>query len=152
MSICEKGYRPDRTMITALKNLFPRAPSKDLIKEYRAKVGFLQKVVDDAKATSEDGKKRDDSDLPDSVHYRLTDSQRRSAALAQATVSSAGPFRPPPGQSDSDPMAAEIHLRLRERRNISEREMLLGSNDSGVQDKLLNSVPVPEIWGIASLQ
>jgi len=117
----------------------PQAPSKDLIKEYRAKVGFLQKVVDDAKATSEDGKKRDDSDLPDSVHYRLTDSQRRSAALAQATVSSAGPFRPPPGQSDSDPMAAEIHLRLRERRNISEREMLLGSNDSDLRRRNVSS-------------
>ena len=101
-----------------------------MIKEYRAKVGFLQKVVDDAKATS------DASDLPDSVHYRLKDSGRTfgsssSATLALAPVSSVGPFRPPPGQSDSDPMAAEIHLRLRERKNISEREMLLGSNDSG---------------------
>ena len=121
-----------------LTKSFSRAPSKDLIKEYRAKVGFLQKVVDDAKATSDVGKKRDASDLPDSVHYRLTDSGRTtfgsssSAALAQAPVSSVGPFRPPPGQSDSDPMAAEIHLRLRERKNISEREMLLGSNDSGV--------------------
>ena len=75
----------------------------------------------------------DANDIPDSVHYRLTDSgpPRRSAAMAQATVPFAGPFRPPPGQSDSDPMAAEIHLRLRERKNISEREMLLGSNDSG---------------------
>ena len=76
--------------------LFFRAPSKDLIKEYRAKVGFLQKVVDDAKATS------DASDLPDSVHYRLKDSGRTfgsssSATLAQAPVSSVGPFRPPPG-------------------------------------------------------
>ena len=82
--------------------------------------------------------KKDAGDLPDAgVHYRLTDSgshSRRQAALAQATSvsSAAGPFRPPPGQSESDPLAAEIHLRLRERRNISEREMLLGSNDSGV--------------------
>ena len=115
-----------------------RAPSKDLIKEYRAKVGFLQKVVDDAKAISDIGKKREASDHPDSVHYRLTDSGRTfgtssTGTMAQATVSSAGPLRPPPGQSESDPLAAEIHLRLRERRNISEREMLLGSNDSGAR-------------------
>ena len=110
---------------------------KDLIKEYRAKVGFLQKVVDDAKATSDVGKRGEASDHPDSVHYRLTDSGRTfgtsTGAMAQANASSAGPLRPPPGQSDSDPLAAEIHLRLRERRNMSEREMLLGSNDSGAQ-------------------
>jgi len=119
----------------------PQAPSKDLIKEYRAKVGFLQKVVDDAKTTSDAGKKMDANDIPDSVHYRLTDSgpPRRSAAMAQATVPFAGPFRPPPGQSDSDPLAAEIHLRLRGRKNISEREMLLGSNDSDLRRRNVSS-------------
>lgn len=131
----------------------PQAPSKDLIKEYRAKVGFLQKVVDDAKAAS-DAAGKTSNDLPDSVHYRLADSGRTFEAMPKPPVpsssSAAVPCRPPPGQSDRDPMAAEIHHRLRERRNITEREMLLGSSDSDLRRRNVSSFVTEDSGGGSS--
>jgi hypothetical protein len=128
-------------VISSELNLHFRGPSKDVIKEYRGKVGFLQKVVDDA--VMDNAPKQLPQDLPDGLMGSLGLRKNSSAShvSAPSPPSSSHHRRsqhlglaPPParGSNGGDPLATEIHQRIRERRNVAEREMLFGANDNGI--------------------
>ncbi len=123
--------------------ILSRSPSKDVIKEYRAKVAFLKKVIEDAVAVH--GANEDDPDA--AAEDAATDGQFVTRRSSATLVSPLRPFSRPSGAGggiggigggsgapppvNGDPLAAEIHQRGKERRNLAEREMLLGQSDSG---------------------